>query len=327
MNTETELGLQLERRLDHLPSVPATAYLRQGQRVRRRRRAVVALSVASVATALAVGVGAVVDVVGRADAGPSTQPGGASTVERPPAVVQKGDLGPDPDYVAPQPANAVEAVDGLEGVDSYTTDAIPSWAQEYGNHGPVAIAPDGRLWVAPDAVVRRTVVDPLRPGDGQGRPLTSSYAVEAEFDGPEEFQGDTVWVILYTDGTGPAVGEMDEPGRWTDDFELWVDDVTSTLQGRPDFAERLVSFADAETAALTPVGSVELVRQEDDVEIGVGKASTLISSVAEVRWAGKTWFVVAERPHHGDPWYDAYDPDNSAQDLPGFVDWLRNGQQ
>src|SRR5690349_19732422 len=31
------------------------------------------------------------------------------------------------------------------------TDDIPGWAQEYGNHGPVSIYPNGDLWVAPDA--------------------------------------------------------------------------------------------------------------------------------------------------------------------------------
>ena len=73
----------------------------------------------------------------------------------------------------PEPNNPLEAQDGLEGIDFFTTDDIPAWAQEYGNHGPVALSPQGRLWVAPDATVRRVVVDPYTYGKAGRSP---SYA-------------------------------------------------------------------------------------------------------------------------------------------------------
>ena len=146
--------------------------------------------------------------------------------------------------VPPPPTAGVEAVPGLRGVDHFSTDSVPAWAQEYGNHGPVALAPDGRLWVAPDAEVLQTVVAPLAGSDLAGSPVTASYAVEAVWDPPEDVRSDVAWVLIYTDGTSGAVGEMDEPGRWTRDFEIWVDDVTAQVQGRPSFDERLVQVAD-----------------------------------------------------------------------------------
>ena len=321
MNTETELARQLERSLDDLPTVPATAYLHQAKRVRRRRRTMAGLLAAS---ALVVGTGAIVAVTAPGGTAPggdvATDPGR----ELAPATMPSADLPADPDYTAPEPANPVEAVDGLTGVDSYSTTGIPKWAQEYGNHGPVAIAPDGRLWVAPDAVVRRTVVDPLAGTTlGDGTRVAESFAVEATFEVDDSTLGDVVWVLVYSDSNGVSSGEMDEPGRWTDDFELWVDDVTSGPQARPDFASRLVEFADDDSDVLVPREGVQVVRQLDGVELGPTWEKHPRSSVAEIRWAGKTWFVLAQGPRHGSPFFDAYDPQLSAPDLEGFVTWLR----
>lgn len=319
MNTETELAHELDRSLRNLPSAPALDYLHAARRVRRRRR--VALVVAASTSVVALG-GAGVGVLSDDGREPAQVAAAGPGAERKPAAVNPGDLGPDPDYVAPEPANPVEAVDGLEGVDAYTTDEIPSWAEEFGDHGPVAIAPDGRLWVAPDAVVRRTVVDPLGPRDVNGDPITASYAVEAEFDvpeaptnpGPTAFEGDVVWVIVHTTADNSVVGEMDEPGRWTDDFELWVDDVTAPTQGRPDFVERLVHYAGDSTEVLAAAPGVEIVRQRAGALAGI----TRRSAAAEVRWAGETWFVVA-----GTDWFEAYEPADSAPDFEAFIEWAR----
>ena len=156
-------GPPAERRLDHLPSVPATAYLRQAQRVRRRRRAIVGLLVASVVVAhLVIGVGRRGWRVGSSMRGPRRTTRGASE-ERPP-LPRQNDLGPVPTTSPPSLPTRSRRSTVWTASTAITTDSIPSWAQEYGNHGPVAIAPDGRLWVAPDAVVRRTVVDPFDPG-------------------------------------------------------------------------------------------------------------------------------------------------------------------
>ncbi len=321
MNTETELAHQLERSLDDLPTVPATTYLHQAKLVRRRRRAAAGLVAASVLVVASGGLMAVTAPGGDTPGDLATNTGR----ELVPVTMPSADLPADPDYPAPEPANPVEAVDGLAGVDSYSTTKVPSWAQEYGNHGPVAIAPDGRLWVAPEAVVRRTVVDPMAGTTlGDGTRVTESFAVEARFEDDDNLLGDVVWVLIYNSEDVPgSFGEMDEPGRWTDDFELWVDDVTSRPQGRPDFASRLVDFTDDSSDVLVPRDGVQVVRQLDGVELGPTWAKHPRSSVAEVRWAGKTWFVLAQGPRNGSPFFDAYDPGLSAPDLEGFVTWLR----
>ncbi|CAM3728946.1 SigE family RNA polymerase sigma factor [Nocardioides zeicaulis] len=281
--SENDLLTRLDDELAHLPSIPPTAYLRQGKRVRRRRRAVAAGAV------VAVGVTAVQVLAPGA--------GRETTIaeEVAPDHVAHVDLGPDPDYVAPEPRNAVEAVDGLAGVDWFTTADIPSWASEYGSHGPVALTPDGRLWVAPDAEVARTVVDPYPPGEDG---ITASYAVEARWqDAPDELADRFVWVIIATDGTGPGTGTMDEPGRWTDDFELWVDDATAHEQGRPSFAERLLTFVD-DTTDTVGVGAegVELLHQQRDPDLGPGWVRHTRAAAADVDWRGVRWYVVAVDP-------------------------------
>lgn len=317
MSPDTELRTILERALDDLPSVPAITYLQEGRRVRRRRRMATALVVVP---ALALGSAVVVDQVGRATA-PSR--GEVASDGQPAPEVDPDDLGPDPDYVAPEPNNPVEAVVGLEGVDHFSTAAVPDWAQEYGDHGPVALSADGRLWVAPNTTVRRTVVDPYPPGQGG---VTASYAVEAEYPGaPDDRASDVVWVIVSTDGTGPGVGTMDEPGRWTDDFELWVDDVTAHAQGRPSFAERLVRFAAPGSDELVPASDgVEILQQEPDPELGPDRVTHDHAAAAEVSWAGKTWYVLAVDPRSGAPWFEPHDG-SSQPDFAAFLASLRSG--
>ena len=315
MSPDTELRTTLERALDDLPSVPAVAYLHEGRRVRRRRRVVTA---AVAVPLLALGAAVVVDEIGKDGSGTEV----ATPAPTAPAF-DPADLGPDPDYVAPEPNNPVEAVVGLDGVDYFTTADIPAWAQEYGNHGPVALSPDGRLWVAPDATIRRTVVDPYAQGEDG---VTASYAVEAEYPGaPEEMASNVVWVVIATDGTGPGTGTMDEPGRWTDDFELWVDDVTAHEQGRPSFAERLVEFAGPGSSELIPGSEgVTIVHLEQDPELGPGTVAAARSAAAEVRWAGKSWYVLALDPRRGAAWYDPHEG-SSQPDFAAFLAMLRDG--
>ena len=334
MSPETEFADQLQRALEHLPAHDVESYLKTGQRARRRRGAMVGVLTACAVTVAAVGATAILgpdpeptSVAGQPSQGPSAAP-------TPPDPATRAAAFPDPDYVAPQPNNPVEAVDGLKGVDHFTTETIPEWAQEYGNHGPVSIAPDGRLWVAPDAHIRRTVIDPLAPGDADaGEQISASYAVEADFDmsdrdkrSPDEFSSGVVWVLVFAYASdasdGGAAGEMDDPGRWTNDFELWVDNVTSQWQDRPSFAERLVHFTNDDNLTLTPGQGVTIVRQQP-AQLPGGEEQ-VGSSAAEVRWAGKTWFVEAHRQRSGDIWFDVYEPAVSARDLPGFIQWLQD---
>ncbi|RYB94111.1 hypothetical protein EUA93_06990 [Nocardioides oleivorans] len=329
MSPEIDLRDRLDHELDHLPSRPAGHYLQQGRRVRRRRRAIAAGAIAAVS---------VVAVQVLAPGGDDRQgsvaqePTGVvepTTVEEPTSVASPlPDLSTDPDFVAPEPNNPVEAVPWSEvadDIDWFTTDGIPQWAQEYGSHGPVQLLADGRLWVAPDATIRRIVVDPILGGlDG----ATASYAVEAEYDGaPTSFLSGVVWVLLSTDGTGRGGGSMDEPGRWTDDFELWVDDQTSLEQGRPSFVERLAHFADGTSDVLVPgADGVEIVRQVQDPEVDPMWEPGTREAAAEVRWAGTTWFVQASDPRDGGAWYIPYDG-SRYRDFDDFLDELAGADE
>ena len=267
MSPETDLRDRLDHELDHLPSPPAGHYLRLGRRARRRRRAIAAGAVVAVSVAA---VQLLAPGAGDRETSIAQEP---TSVEEPTTVdspVPQPTV--DRAFVAPEPNNPVKALawsEVADDIDWFTTDDIPPWAQEAGSHGPVKLLKDGRLWVAPDATVHRIVVDPILGGADD---TTASYAVEAEYDGgPDGFLSGVVWVFVATDGTSMAGGSMDEPGRWTDDFELWVDNETSLEQGRPSFAERLAHFADDRSDVLVPgADGVEIVRQVQDPEVDPG---------------------------------------------------------
>ena len=55
--------------------------------------------------------------------------------------------------------------------------------------------------------------------------------------------GELDWSFVYRVDDG-VLGEMGHPGEWTNDFEVWIEDVTSNLEHRRSLAERLVHFAD-----------------------------------------------------------------------------------
>ena len=54
--------------------------------------------------------------------------------------------------------------------------------------------------------------------------------------------GELDWSFVYRVDDG-VFGEMGHPGEWTNDFEMWIDDVTSNLENRRSLSERLVHFA------------------------------------------------------------------------------------
>ncbi len=220
---------------------------------------------------------------------------------------------------------AIVAGGALSGLDGPVTKAedkstagspspdIPDWAQEYGNHGPAAIYPDGRLWVAPDARLIRSVDNPLDIDDPT---LVSSYAVEAEMDGEVD------WSFVYRDANG-VFGEMGQPGDWTNDFDVWISDVTSNLEHRPSLAERLVQFAGADSERLVAGPGAVVVDQTPGVVLPNWQKHPRIA-VAEVTFEGRTWFVLAMGPAHGKPFYSAYEGSVvSASTVDGFVAFLR----
>ncbi len=213
---------------------------------------------------------------------------------------------------------------GLSGVDgssskaednpitSTPTPEIPAWAQEYGNHGPASIYPDGRLWVAPDAQLVRSVDNPL---DTDDEDVVSSYAVEAEMDGEVD------WSFVYRDESG-VFGEMGHPGEWTNDFEVWIADVTSTLEHRQSLAERLVQFAGADSERLVAGPGAVVVDQNPDVVLPNWQKHPRIA-IAQVTFEGRTWFVLAMGPAHDKPFYSAYEGSVvQASTLDGFLDFL-----
>ena len=197
----TEVGPALDERLDGLTSVPPEHYLAAGrvaQRRRRRHRG----GAAAVLVAAAALVGSQVLPFG-GDTGRATE-------HRPAIAASDGPI-------SPPSLSDLKIEAGVGQIDSYTTDEIPKWAQEYGNHGPAAIAPDGRLWIAPEAEVVRSIADPVdatSESDGVGH----SYAIEARWSRPGVDLGKDglVWWIAYQDAHGSDFGgTMDDPDRWT----------------------------------------------------------------------------------------------------------------
>jgi hypothetical protein len=288
MTLERDLAPELDRSLSHLPSVPATTYLLAARRRQRRRRALTGVAASVV---LAGGLALVPTLLDDAPA---------------PTPVATPGPGEGGGSLTPQPVTGMPA---LDGVDAFTTDGIPEWAQEYGNHGPVAVAPDGRLWVAPGERVTRVIVDPYGAPDS---PEDRAYAVEATYEGEQR------WVVL------PAPGLMEPPGLWTDDFELWTQDMVASVDGGPSFAERLVRYAGAGSDELVARRGVELVRQVSGIDLGPHTVNDPRNAVAEVRRAGATWFVLARVDGDGRPTYETYEPAVSAPDLDAFAAWLRD---
>jgi hypothetical protein len=271
MDLDSDLALELERAIPHLPTAPASSHLGAGRRARRRRHAYAGLAGAALLALVAGGALSGLD-------GPITKADDPPTVDTPSL-------------------------------------AIPEWAEEYGNHGPASIYPDGRLWVAPDARLIRSVENPL---DTQREAVISSYAVEAEMDGV------TDWSFVYRVGDD-VFGEMGHPGDWTNDFEVWIADVTSNLEHRPSLAERLVHFAaDAGSERLVAGPGVVIEDQTADVVLPTWEKHPG-SAVAEVTFEGRTWFVLAMAPERSKPFYSAYEGSVvSSSTLDGFLDYLRD---
>ncbi len=313
MSPETDLLTRLDHELGDLPAAPAATYLLEGRRARRRRRVATAVAAPAAAAAVLALVAALGAGGSGSEASLAQEPTAPPSAPQDPTI----DYDADPAFVAPEPNNPREAQDGLDGIDSYTTDEIPSWAEEYGHHGPVAISPEGRLWVAPDATVRRVVVDPFtygKPGD------STSYAVEAVCTcAPEEMPDDVVWVWISSDGGGT----MEAPGWTTDDFELWVDAATAYAQGRPSLAERFAHFAGKESGRMVAgAPGVVLLHQKADADLGSGSVTHTRAGAAEVEYAGQTFYVVGVDPEEGAPWYQ-YWPGDAQPDFASFLTMLR----
>ena len=303
MTPATRFTTALDQRLDGLPSVPPQRYLtaaRSAVRRRRRKR-----------WAAASGVAAAVAVVLAAGPAVIHGDGPERARERHPSV-------------ANQPLASLSSTvvqEGVGDIDSYTTDEIPEWATEYGNHGPAAIAPDGRLWIAPEATVVRSIDDPFAGAGETPAGIAHSYALEVRWQGRDDALGKDglVWSFIYQQDDGITGGELDTPERWTADFALWADNLVASTLHRPTFPERLVQFADDRSDRLVPGPGVEIVRQVSHAETG-DRQQYARETAAEVRVGGQTWFVFGTGRQVGHAFYEAYDePSSGASDLDGFL--------
>src|SRR5829696_2493739 len=203
MTPGTRLRMGLDDRLGDLPYVPPEHYLAAGQAAGRRRRR----------RRLGLATGLVLASVFAAGQALQLGDGSEQAREREPEVAS-GSVEP----VASLSSLQVEP--GVGGIDSYTTEDIPDWATEYGNHGPAAIAPDGRLWIAPEATVVRSIDQPLVDAGGAAG-IGRSYAVEVRWERPDSGRGGMdkdgglgmdglVWSFIYQDrGQTVTGGELD----------------------------------------------------------------------------------------------------------------------
>ncbi len=310
MSVDTRVARALDERLDGLTPVPPEHYLAAGRVARRRRHqrragGALGLVVAGVLVATQTWSGG---------AGPQT-----AREYRPATAASEGAV--EPPSLSDLPVDA-----GLGDIDSFTTDSAPEWAQEYGNHGPASIAPDGRLWVAPEAAVVRSIADPVGPGSAAAG-VAHSYALEVRWQRPgvEVGKEGLVWWYGFQDEGSPAtMGSLDAPDRWTSDFALWAANEAAAQLGEPSFPDRLVRFEDDRSAVLVPLPGVEIVRQATDVDTG-DLEQYARRSAAEVLVGGQTYFVLANGRRVGQAFYMPYEASVSAPDLPGFLTYVSSG--
>ena len=311
MTPATRFSTELDRRLDGMPSVPPERYLaaaRSAARRRRRQRWAAASGVAAAAVALVAG-----SALSQGDGPQRAREHQPSVATRPAQAVTS--------------LSALVVQDGVGDIDSYTTDEIPDWATEYGSHGPAAIAPDGRLWIAPEATVLRSIKDPF-DGAGPTAGISHSYAVEVSWQGQDDTQDKdgVVWSFVYRmPGVNDTFGELGTPESWTADFALWAQSRAAGTLHRPTFAEGLVQFADDRSDRLVPGAGVEIVRQVPHAGTG-DRQQYARETAAEVRVGGQTWFVLATGRQVGHAFYEAYDEASSgASDLDGFLRFTSAG--
>lgn len=303
-------------RLDALPSVPPEHYLAAGRAAHRRRRlrhggGVIGLAVAGILVTTQM----------------LSQGAGSEGVRehRPETAASVGTI--EPRSLSNLPVRA-----GIGAIDGYSTDDVPPWAKEYGNNGPAAIAPDGRLWVAPDTEVVRSIADPFGV-EGSAAGVAHSYALEVRWHpSGDEFeqgsQGESVvaWWLGYQDQDSTAtLGSMDDPNRWTSDFALWAQNEAANLSGKPQFIDQLVRFKDDRSDVLVPLSGVRILQQQADVDTG-DMQQYARRSAAEVVVDGQTYFVLANGPRVGGrPFYEPYQAGLVAPDLAGFLDFVASG--
>ena len=172
----------------------------------------------------------------------------------------------------------------------------------------VALTLDGRLAVRDGVEVLKRVPNPL----GYTDPGTS-LGLEIRY------RGTTYWYLLDSDGEQGTGSIHDEARRSFPTLTTWLDDQVALQTGGDTLA--LVHFSPG-TATLQPLDGVTLVQQRSGVDLGPNFAGPdATTAVAEVRWQGDTWFVLARRLPGSDPEYFPTAASVSAPSLSGFLDY------
>lgn len=304
----TQVASRLDERLEGLTTVPAEHYLTAGRaaRGRRRRRRFAGVTGLAVAGLLAA---TQVLPVGGGDDG---------LVREIPAAV----AAPEGE-VAPPSLSDLTVRAGVGDIDAYSTDGIPEWAKEYGNHGPAAIGPDGRLWVAPGTKVVRSI-DHLLDDPS----ISHSYALEVEWTPHDPQQGGRGlywWWSAQEVGSTDSGGLMDDAARWTTDFALWAQSDSGFTIDRPAFSGSLVRFASTTSTRLVAQPGVEIVDQVTDVDTG-DMEQYARRSAAQVVIDGHTYFVLANGRAEGKAFYEPYEAAVvGGDDLASFEAFVANG--
>lgn len=146
------------------------------------------------------------------------------------------------------------------------------------------------------------------------RPPAHSAAFALRVDGSE------VWALAEGSRTGSGI--ITVPARESlPTLAMWVDDQVALQEGEPTLA--LVHFASA--SKLAPEPGVEILRQEPDPDVGTSfaPADAIRSAVAEVRWKGTRWYVLARELPDSEPEYFPTAASVSRPTLEGFIEYAR----
>jgi hypothetical protein len=133
-----------------------------------------------------------------------------------------------------------------------------------------------------------------------------------------------VWVLA--EGNPSGGGTYTAPARESfPSLAMWIDDWVALQDGEATLA--LVSFGGGDR--LVPEPGVEIVRQQADPDLGPAFAGpdALRTAVAEVRWQGERWYVLARELPDSDPEYFPTAASVSRPTLEGFLDYARTSYE
>jgi len=168
---------------------------------------------------------------------------------------------------------------------------------------------DGVLLVREGVEILEQVANPL-----DRRPPRTSLGLALAVDGAQQ------WALVAGSPSGSTVSTV--PARQSfPDLQTWLDDQVALDRGEPTLA--LVSFGTG--AELVAEPGVEIVQQQPSPQVGAEFAGpdAVHTAVAEVRWQGERWFVLARELPGSAPEYFPTAASVSAPTLAGFLEFAR----